>query len=559
MPKQYISQVKLPTDTTIYYLKDGEAQESISYLQKLIQELGDFNKYVGITTTALTDGATTNPIQINGESYTAIAGDVASYNDTTSSLYTAKDFIFNGTIWQEFANPTKMGKMAYYDQGTATFTPSVSKAGTIAVSSTSLTATAIPATFQTTAITGATSIKTVNAITTRSDVVTGVSYSKATGGTVTVNSSATFSGTVPSIVADVAQTKNYLVANVGQSTWLTGVSYSKATAATVVVDSSATFSGTVANIVTGVTGLGTVTKNASTSLALYTVTGGQKLVTDVAVSSVTGGAATVGSMSVYGVAASNTKYMTGAETLSKVSTNALTSVTATTTANVFGASVANEILTFTANNGSVTTTTAGSVSVLSATTTITAGGSATATTYTVGKSGATTFTQPTVALNVTSNTYKVSVPKNTFVTAVASASPTVSDVDVTVTGSAVTSPTVTITNTKTAAELTKNTATTIPIISAATGTYSVVTNVSPTVSDVDVTVSGNAVTNSTVTITNTKTAADLTAATVVSSITTSTMYGKVSAYAGGNHTHGVNDTITVSGNEQIITVNPKTN
>ena len=449
MPKKYISKVKIPGDTAIYYIKDDEARD-------LIAQLGDFTAYLGVTTTALSDGSTTNPITIDGESVTAVAGNIVSYNDTTTSLYTAKDFIFNGTKWQEFASPTKLGKFAYVNKGTATFVPNVAKSGTVTAASATLAATARPATFSTTAVTGATAIKTVSSVTTNANVITGGSYSKATAATVTVNSSATFSGTVPSVV-------------------------------------------------TNVTG-GGATKNAAASLALYSVTGGQKIVTDVAVSSVTGTKATVGSMSVYGLAASNTKYMTGPESLDKKTATVLTSVTATTNANAFNATVTDEILTLTSAAGTVTTATGGSAVVLSSTTEITGGTSATATTYsTVGKSGDATMTQPTVTLTVTSGTYKVSVPKDTHVISVAAITPTIENVDITVIGSAVTDSSVAITNTKTAL-----------------------------------------------------TVAAANKVTVVSSITTQDMYGTVSAYAGGSHTHTINDTIAVTGAEQTITVNPST-
>ncbi|MBR2246055.1 MAG: hypothetical protein IJ880_03365 [Bacilli bacterium] len=53
-------------------------------------------KWIGVTTTALSDGSTTNPITIDGKSVTAVAGDTASYN--------SKEFVFNGTIWQEFGD-----------------------------------------------------------------------------------------------------------------------------------------------------------------------------------------------------------------------------------------------------------------------------------------------------------------------------------------------------------------------------------------------------------------------------------------------------------------------
>jgi hypothetical protein len=93
-------------------------------------------------------------------------------------------------------------------------------------------------------------------------------------------------------------------------------------------------------------------------------------------------------MPVYGLAASTTKYMTGPESLDKKTATVLTSVTATTNANAFNATVVDEILTLTSTAGTVTTATGGSTVVLSSTTGITGGASATATTYsTVGKSG----------------------------------------------------------------------------------------------------------------------------------------------------------------------------
>lgn len=51
-------------------------------------------RMLGATTTALTDGATTNPITIDGESVTAVKNDVAIYN--------TREFYFSGTTWSEF-------------------------------------------------------------------------------------------------------------------------------------------------------------------------------------------------------------------------------------------------------------------------------------------------------------------------------------------------------------------------------------------------------------------------------------------------------------------------
>lgn len=51
---------------------------------------------VGETTTALTDDATTNPIMVNGQSYTAQPNDAV--------IYGSKEFLFDGTKWHEFGD-----------------------------------------------------------------------------------------------------------------------------------------------------------------------------------------------------------------------------------------------------------------------------------------------------------------------------------------------------------------------------------------------------------------------------------------------------------------------
>lgn len=51
---------------------------------------------VGETTTALIDGARTNPITVNGNSYTAQSNDAVIYGN--------KEFLFDGTKWHEFGD-----------------------------------------------------------------------------------------------------------------------------------------------------------------------------------------------------------------------------------------------------------------------------------------------------------------------------------------------------------------------------------------------------------------------------------------------------------------------
>ena len=56
--------------------------------------------FVGTTTTALTDGATTNPITVNSASYTAVKGDVVLYGD--------KEFLFTGSAWEELGDASAL-------------------------------------------------------------------------------------------------------------------------------------------------------------------------------------------------------------------------------------------------------------------------------------------------------------------------------------------------------------------------------------------------------------------------------------------------------------------
>lgn len=68
-------------------------------IKKLEEELDKRSKFLGITTTELHDGDTTNPILVDGEEVTAKAGDwTIVYNDSD------KEFAYNGSIWQEFGD-----------------------------------------------------------------------------------------------------------------------------------------------------------------------------------------------------------------------------------------------------------------------------------------------------------------------------------------------------------------------------------------------------------------------------------------------------------------------
>lgn len=110
-----ISKITLPSGST-YDLKDAQARSDIADIQRAIS--GGIN-FRGETTTALTDGATTNPITINGNSYTAVSGDLV--------LYDEKEFLFDGAKWIEMGDLSLLGALAYKNSASGTYTP----AGTV--------------------------------------------------------------------------------------------------------------------------------------------------------------------------------------------------------------------------------------------------------------------------------------------------------------------------------------------------------------------------------------------------------------------------------------------
>ena len=108
MANPKIKQITLPSGNT-YDIWDEDAH-------KLIYELESPGVYLGVTTSTITDGSSTNPITIDGQSVTAHAGDWC----ITSS--DKKAYIFSGTTskWQEFTDMTNLGSLAYKDSASGT-------------------------------------------------------------------------------------------------------------------------------------------------------------------------------------------------------------------------------------------------------------------------------------------------------------------------------------------------------------------------------------------------------------------------------------------------------
>lgn len=109
-----ISKIQLPGSSTIYNIKDADARDRIATLES-------YSEYLGVTTTALADGVTNPVVVINGASVTAKKGEIVNYG--------SKEFIYNGSVWQEFGDLSALGSLAYKNSASGSYTP----AGSVSV------------------------------------------------------------------------------------------------------------------------------------------------------------------------------------------------------------------------------------------------------------------------------------------------------------------------------------------------------------------------------------------------------------------------------------------
>lgn len=114
MPNPVMSSITLPVNVggeiqnVTFDIKDAAARQ-------MIENLGTVLYWIGVTTTELTDGASTNPITVGGESVTAKTGGIAAYG--------SDEFIFNGSTWQAFGSATGLGALAFKDSASGSYTP----------------------------------------------------------------------------------------------------------------------------------------------------------------------------------------------------------------------------------------------------------------------------------------------------------------------------------------------------------------------------------------------------------------------------------------------------
>lgn len=118
----YFSKVKL-LDGTVAEVYDAVAREAIA----------GGTHFLGVTSTAITDGATTNPIMIGEDSVTAKNGDIVVSGN--------KEFIFASvdSKWHELGDTTGLGALALKDSVSASYTP----AGTVSAPEVTVTPTAV--------------------------------------------------------------------------------------------------------------------------------------------------------------------------------------------------------------------------------------------------------------------------------------------------------------------------------------------------------------------------------------------------------------------------------
>lgn len=138
--KSKISYAKVGSEK--YEIVDKQGREQISINTNNIDDLYDIVAggvhYRGKTTSNIFDGANVNPIIINGETYTAQAGDLIIKDvEGGESL----EFVFDGTVWSELGSTGVLGTLAYKDNASTQYKPKGSVTTTLSQTNTQATLT----------------------------------------------------------------------------------------------------------------------------------------------------------------------------------------------------------------------------------------------------------------------------------------------------------------------------------------------------------------------------------------------------------------------------------
>ncbi len=119
MSDTFLSKITLPVNVSgtvsnvEFTIKDAGARQ-------MIEDLGNALYWIGVTSTALTDGATTSSITVNGETVTPRIGGIATYDGL--------EFAWNGSAWQALGH-ANFGALAFKSSASGSYTP----AGSVAI------------------------------------------------------------------------------------------------------------------------------------------------------------------------------------------------------------------------------------------------------------------------------------------------------------------------------------------------------------------------------------------------------------------------------------------
>lgn len=238
-----ISKITLPNGTT-YNIKDATARSDIEDIRGAIAGGVTF---MGETSTALTDGATTTSIVINSKTVTAVKGYLVVYN--------SKEFVFDGEKWIEMGDLSAFKALAYKDSASASYKP----AGTVSKLTFTGTATTSTGKFTPAGSVGLTTSNKTAAVSKASSgdatytpegTVAAPTISVKTAGSTTTVNSITAVGTLPTLTTTVAN-ENLTIA-FDQGTLPTkGANTTVKTGDAAYQASAPAFTGTGARLVTG--------------------------------------------------------------------------------------------------------------------------------------------------------------------------------------------------------------------------------------------------------------------------------------------------------------------
>lgn len=101
---------KIKVGQSIYDIKDAAARNDISTLNSKMNSVTSAMHFIGITTTPLTDGATTSTLA--GDSLKKTTG----FADGDFVIYNNSEFVWNSTKWNELGSTGSLKKLAFKDE-----------------------------------------------------------------------------------------------------------------------------------------------------------------------------------------------------------------------------------------------------------------------------------------------------------------------------------------------------------------------------------------------------------------------------------------------------------